>query len=1106
MLTKTMAPRRGLVVALLLAVAVPAAGQTRLLRFPDVHGDRVVFTHAGDLWTAPVSGGTAIRLTTHPGLELFAKFSPDGRSIAFTGQYDGDEQVYVMPATGGEPRQLTYYPARGPLAERWGYDHQVYGWSPDGQRVLFRSFRDSWTLPAARLYTVSAGGGPAEALPMPVAGSGAFSPDGNRVVYSPVFRDFRSEKRYSGGQANRLVIFDMARNTATPVPEKSHAQRDAMWIGDVVYYTSDEDGTFNIYSYTPATGATAQVTRSTQWDVRWPSADPSTGRIVYEMGGTLHVLDTRTGEARAISITVPDDGVASRPSRVAVGSQVSGFALSPKGERALFTARGDIFTAPIEAGPTRNLTNSSGSHEKHARWSPDGRHIVFISDRTGEEELWLMAQDGSGQPEQLTRGGSAFRYAPAWSPDGSRIAFSDKDGRLYVLTMDGRRLAEIADDPRGQIQDYTWSPRGNHLAFSMADPRGVRAVHVWSAADNRVRQVTDGFFGEWGPAWGSEGDYLYYLSNREYAPQLSNNEWNFAGNRSTRIYAMSLRRDVPHPFPPRSDEVTITAAEDGASGATAATSSSAAATSSSPTSSLIIEFDGIAERVVPVPVQADNYGGLSAAGGHLVYWVTSAGYYGRGGERQPQLRVFALADRRETTLSETLAGYALSQDGSKLLVREGGSFVLMDARPNGAASKKTVATSNMYVDRVPAQEWAQIFDEVWRRYRDFFYVENMHGYDWNALRDRYRPLLAHVGHRSDLNYVISEMIAELSVQHAYIAGGDWTTPSRPSVALPGARFEWDARAGAYRITKIFEGHNEEAIYRSPLTEPGVDAQVGEYVLAIDGQTLTADEDPYRLLRHRADRPVTLTLSRSGNARDGREVTFNPVTSEADLVYLDWVEGNRRRVDEMTNGRVGYIHVPNMGAEGIREFIKWYYPQIRREGLVIDVRANGGGNVSSMLIERLQREVLATGFSRTDDHPSIYPRMPTFHGSMVTILDENSASDGDIFPAMFREAGLGPLVGKRSWGGVVGITDRGGLIDGGVVNVPEFGFNSVTGEWIIEGYGVDPDIEVDQDPIAVLNGRDPQLERAVQEVERLMRENPRRLPQRPAPPVRTPDRR
>ncbi|MFN2315449.1 MAG: S41 family peptidase, partial [Gemmatimonadales bacterium] len=677
---------------------------------------------------------------------------------------------------------------------------------------------------------------------------------------------------------------------------------------------------------------------------------------------------------------------------------------------------------------------------------------------------------------------------PIWSAEGSRIAFSDKDGKLYVLTLDGRRVIEIADDPRGQVFDYVWSPRGNHLAFSLADPRGVRALHIWSAADGRARQVTNGFFGERNPAWDPSGDYLYYLSDREYAPQLSNVEWNFAGNRTTRIYALSLRTGVPHPFPPRSDEVKP---------------STPAAAPATPAAAdpLRIDFEGIATRATLVPLPADNYGGLSAIKGHLIYGVGSAGYYGRAPETPNSLRIYALADRKESRLAENANGWATSQDGAKILVREGNAFALYDAKPNNAASKKTVSTAGMFVDRVPREEWTQIFDEVWRRYRDFFYVENMHGYDWEALRDQYRPLLAHVAHRSDLNYVISEMIAELAVQHAYIADGDWDRPARPQVALPGARFALEPASNRYRITRLFPGHNEESNYRSPLTEVGVDVSVGDYLLAIDGEELRPDDDPYRLLRHKADRPVRLTVNGSPSMQGAREVTFVPTASESDLIYLDWVEGNRRRVEELTGGRVGYLHVPNMGAEGIREFIKWYYPQVLKEGLVIDVRANGGGNVSSMLIDRLGRELLATGFSRNDDYPTAYPRGAVFHGSMVTLLDENSASDGDIFPAMFRQAGLGPLIGKRSWGGVIGITNRGNLVDGGVVNVPEFGFNSVTGEWIIEGYGVDPDIEVEQDPVAVIRGGDPQLERGVQEVLRLMAANPKTLPGRPAPPVR-----
>jgi tricorn protease len=1076
-------------VAVLVALLVSASleAQTRLLRFPAVSGDRIAFTYAGDLWTAPITGGVAVRLTAHPGLELFPAFSPDGHTIAFTGQYDGDEQVYVVPASGGVPKQLTFYPTTGPRAERWGFDNQVYGWTPDGSRILFRSERDGWSLSRTRLYTVAAAGGPAEALPMPRGGSGAYSADGRRIVYSPLFRDFRSEKRYSGGTANRLVIFDLESLEATGIPDRERAQRDPMWIGDLVYYNSDDDGTFNLYSYDPRTGERRQVTHYDRWDVRWPSADPATGRIIFELGGELQLLETRTGAVTPISVHVPHDGLHTRPSRVAVGRQVSGFGLSPDGERALFTARGDVFTAPIEHGPTRNLTGSSRSHDKAAAWSPDGRSIVFLSDRTGEEELWLVAQDGRGEPEQLTRDGAVMRYSPRWSPDGSRIAFSDKDGKLWVLTLDGRRVTEVARDPRGTIMDYTWSPRDNHLAFSMADARGYRAIHIWSAGDGRTRQVTEGFFSERNPAWGANGDYLYYLSDREYAPQISNVEWNFAGNRSTRIYALALHADVPHPFPPRSDEVRTEE-----SGSTAAPSASGP---------LRIDFDGIARRVAPVPVEADNYGGLSANEGHLFYGVSSAFYYGRSAESRPVLKVFNLDDRTESTLVEGMTGYAMSADGKKLLVRDGANFFLYDARTGGGSGRKTVSTAGMYVDRVPTDEWAQIFDEVWRRYRDFFYVDNMHGYDWEALGDQYRPLLEHVAHRSDLNYLISEMISELTVQHAYIAGGDWDQPERPAVALPGARFELDPASRRYRISRIFPGHNEEPGYRSPLTEVGIDAAVGDYVLAIDGEPLRAGEDPYRLLRHKADRPVTLTLNSRPDSRGAREVTFQPVRSERSLVYLDWVEEKRRRVDEMTDGRVGYIHVPDMGGPGIYEFIKWYYPQVRREGLIIDVRANGGGNVSSMLIDRLSRELLATGFSRNDDYPTTYPRGAVFHGSMVTILDENSSSDGDIFPAMFREAGLGPLIGRRSWGGVIGITNRGNLIDGGQVNVPEFGFNSVTGEWIIEGYGVDPDIEVEQDPIAVIQGRDPQLERAVQEVLRLMAEDPKSLPARPVPPVR-----
>ncbi len=1090
-------------VAFLLLAFGAAFGQTKLLRFPDIHGDRVAFTYGGDIWTAPTTGGSAIRLTAHPGVEVFARFSPDGQWIAFTGQYDGDEQVYVIPSSGGVPRQLTFYPAKGPLTPRWGWDNQVYGWSKDGKRIFFRSLRDSWTLPIARLYSVSVDGGPAEALPMPEAGSGDYSPDGARMVYSPQSRDFRSEKRYGGGEANVLYTFDLKTNETKRITEGPRATRDPIWIGDTIYFNSDRDGHFNLYSYGVSSGKTAQVTRSKQWDVRWPSSDHE-GRIVYEMSGELQILDIKSGKTAPISITVPDDGLARRPSRVSAANNIESYELSPKGERALFSARGDIFTAPIEKGPTRNLTHSSGAHDKWPSWSPDGSQIAFISDLSGEEELYLAPQDGSKPAQQITRGGSAMRYQPDWSADGKRIAFGDKDGKIWVVTLADRKLTEIVDSSRGQIRDYAWSPRGNYLAFSMpVTPNGNTAVYVWSAADNKVHRVTDADFNSFNPVWDPQGSYLYYISNREFAPQISNVEFNYATNRDAYIYAMALRKDVKHPFPPESDEVSV-ARQTSAEPTPAEQPKPAEPKPEStpkPPADLVVDFDGINTRVARVPVGADNYGGLAARAGHLLYVVGPAFYYGRQGDRPAQLKIFAFKERKETVIADDIFGYTMSRDGSKVLVRQGPGFSLYDATPLGDKTRKAVATTGLVVDRVPAEEWNQIFNEVWRRYRDWFYVPNMHGYDWVALREQYKPLLQYVAHRSDLNYVIAEMISELTVQHAYIEGGDFQIPPRPRVGLPGARFELDKQSGRYRIAKIFEGENEEDLYRSPLREIGINLNVGDYVLAIDGEELKGSDDPYRLLRNKADNPVQLTVNSRPTTDGARTVSYRPVADEGNLIYLDWVTRNRKRVEDATGGRVGYIHVPDMGAAGIREFIKWYYPQLEKEGLIIDVRANGGGNVSRMLIERLRRKVLALNYQRTDDAASTYPD-GVFLGPMVAILDQNSASDGDIFPAMFREAGLGPLIGKRSWGGVIGINNRGSLIDGGAVFVPGSAFASKDGQWIIEGHGVDPDIEVDNDPASEIAGRDPQLERGIAEVMAKLK-TPVKLPPRPLAPIKTP---
>ncbi|HEV3083935.1 MAG TPA: PDZ domain-containing protein [Gemmataceae bacterium] len=1053
------------------------AQEARLLRFPASHGNQLVFTYAGDLYTVSGSGGVARKLTGHNGFEMFARFSPDGKRIAFTGQYDGNTEVYVIPARGGVPRRLTFTETLGrdDVSDRMGPNNIVMGWKHDSEHIVFRSRMHQENAFLGQLYTVSIKGGLPEPLPLPRGGFCSFSPDDSKLAYNRVFREFRTWKRYRGGMTDDVWIYDFNTKKTENITNNPASDIIPMWSGDKIYYLSDRDEhkRMNLYVYETLSKTTRQLTHFDEFDIKFPSLGDKA--IVFEYGGYLFRLDLDTERVAKVPVQILEDQVAGRGGLTNVSKNVAYFSIAPDGKRAVFGARGDIFTVPAHTGPTRNLTGTTGVHERDPEWSPDGKHIAFISDASGEDEIYVTAQDGSGSAQQLTKGADTYKYEIKWSPDSKKILWSDKKLRLQYIDVASRAVTPVAQGKAWEIRDFAWSPDSKWIAYVHPERRTWDRIVLYSVEKNTTLEVTDTWFDSRSPVFSADGKYLFFVSDREFNPTYALNDFNHVYQDMSRIFLVTLARETESPFKPKSDEVGVEppkpepAKKEGVV--------------------VKVDADGLKDRIIELPIPASSYRNLVSAGGAL--------YYLRHGSKDPRalLQMYDLGQHKETALGQ-LENYEVSADQKKMIVFKDGNYGIIDLPKGPVVIAEPLNLSGMEVKLDRHKEWRQIFNECWRQMRDFFYDPNLHGVDWPAVRQKYEPLLAHVNHRADLTYVIGEMIGELSAGHTYVGGGDMPQPARIKTGLLGAQLKRDDKTGYYRIVKIIRGQNWDRSVRSPLTELGVNAREGDFILAVNGQPTNEMTNIYEALVNTVDKQVVLRINSEPTAKGSRDVTVIPTGDETQLYYYAWVQDNIKKVNDATAGRVGYLHIPEMLQPGLNEFTKYYYPQLQKKALIVDVRGNGGGNVSPMIIERLRRDIAMVGIARNTT-PNVDPG-GLLLGPMVCLLNEFSASDGDLFPYRFRKAKLGPLIGKRSWGGVVGIRGSLPIVDGGFLNKPEFARYDVEGKaWIIEGHGVEPDIVVDNDPAREYAGIDDQLSKAIEVVLEELKTKTKSLP--PAPP-------
>jgi tricorn protease len=1087
-----------LALALLLAPSLLAADihDTRLLADPAVSAERIAFAYANDLWVANLDGSGVRRLTSHPGIESGPRFSPDGKWIAFTGRYEGNADVYVVSSEGGVPRRLTWHPKAD----------TALGFTPDGASVVFASPREVYTTRYQQLFTVPVGGGMATRLPIPHATRGVYSADGKKIAYTPLADPFLEWKRYRGGQVTRVVIFDAASYATESIPQPASRcnDTDPMWLGDKVAFRSDRDGELNLYTFDPATKKITQLTKHRDFPVL--NASAGAGKVIYEQAGYLHLLDPKSGNDTRLKVGVAADLLETLP-RFAKGKKyIRDVAISPSGTRAALEFRGEIFTLPREKGDDRNLTNSPGANDRSPAWSPDGKSIAWFSDKSGEYRLYIGEQDGKGTPREIKIDGAGFYDDPKWSPDSKKLSFADNSRTIYIVDVGSGTLEKVSSDVvygPVRVLNQNWAPDSQWLAYTRNTAQYLNRVFLYSLAEKKSYPVTDPYTDATQPVFDASGKYLYFLASTDAGPV---NDWFAQSSADLRasqaIYLAVLPKGTVSPIARESDEEAAKSADESAmkpetkaSDKPADEKKSDDKKASKAPVKVVVDFDGLTQRIVALPPKAAYYDALQAGKSGQIYYVKVSPAVTGPDDRT--LFRFDLEKRKEESLLEKVDGFLLSADGKRMLLEKEGWF-LIDAGEKLDTSKFRIATDKLQVKIDPRAEWREIFEDAWRINRDYFYDPNMHGADWKAMKAKYEVFLPDLTVRQDLTRVVQWMSSELSVGHHRQSGGDSLAEVE---AIPGGLLGADYKVenGRYRFAKVYGGLNFNPELRSPLTEPGVDVKAGEYLLAVDGRDLKAPEDLYSRFEQMAGRIVDLTVGPNADGSGSRTVKVVPIEDETALRNRDWVEGNLRKVSEATNGRVAYVYVPNTGGSGYVYFKRYFFPQADREAIIVDERHNAGGQVADYYIDLLRRPMISHWAMRYGG--DLKTPLASIQGPKVMIIDETAGSGGDLLPWMFRKLSLGTIVGKRTWGGLVGILGYPVLMDGGNITAPNLGIWTNEG-FIVENEGVPPDVDVEQTPADVIAGRDPQLERAIAIVMQQLKEHPPQKDVRPAFPVRT----